>query len=181
MGWREEWASMRRWCRDGEVGAAWERLRDALARLPVEKRGYGFVHNDAHVWNLLLDPESAAARPKEEPELTLIDFDCAGYHWYQCDCAVALYSFLTLAAGGLETEAGPPEGVRENTFREFWAGYRRHRDPGADWMERLDLFLHYRRCLLFMPFQEQTAAHPAWRKRWKDRILAEDARLFGAG
>lgn len=177
-GWRGEWEFMRSWCRDEEVGAAWERIRDELERSPVEKRGYGFVHNDAHVWNLILDPESAAVRLGGEPELTVIDFDCANYHWYMTDTAVTLYSTVMLATGGIETEEGPPEGFREKVSRAFWEGYTRHREPGREWLDRLDFFLQYRRCLLFMPFQEQTAQHPAWRERWKRRILEENKRLF---
>lgn len=180
QGWRQEWASFRSWCRDDGVAAAWEHLRTALARMPVDKRGYGFVHNDAHAWNLLFDPESPAVRGGREPDFTLIDFDCANYHWFMNDCAVALYSTLILGGGGIETEKGPPAGFRDRVFGEFWQGYRRHREPGREWLDRLELFLQYRRCLLFMPFQEETARHPAWRKRWKENILAEDARLFPA-
>jgi amicoumacin kinase len=178
-GWREEWSGFRSWCRDDEVGAAWEHLRTALERLPVDKPGYGLVHNDAHVWNLLFDPESPAVRAGQEPDFTLIDFDVANFHWFMNDSAVALYSMLIIAGHGIETEQGPPPGFRERAFGEFWEGYGRHRDPGRSWLSRLDLFLQYRRCLLFMPFQEETAKQPAWRKRWKDRIRAEDERLFG--
>jgi Ser/Thr protein kinase RdoA (MazF antagonist) len=180
-GWRPEWEFFRSWCRDDEVGAAWERIRDELARLPVDKAGYGFVHNDAHVWNLIFDPNSEALRSGREPELTVIDFDCSNYHWYMADSAIALYSTLVLGGGGFETESGPPEGFRQKVFAAFWEGYRRHREPGAGWMDRLDLFLQFRRCESFMPFQEQTARHPAWRSRWKRRILDENNRLFGAG
>ncbi len=179
-GWRNEWEFFRTLCRDDEVGAAFERFKEELSRLPVDKAGYGFVHNDAHVWNMLLDPEAAAARPAEEPELTVIDFDCAGYHWYMMDSAIALDSTLSLAAGGLETQRGAPAGFREKAFSAFWDGYRRFRDPGREWLDRLDLFLQYHKCLLFMPFQEQTAKHPAWRKRWKQSILEGNKRLFGA-
>jgi Ser/Thr protein kinase RdoA (MazF antagonist) len=178
-GWRGEWESFRAWCRDDEVGAAWERIREELARLPVEKTGYGFVHNDAHAWNLIFDPESDAVRSGGEPEFTVIDFDCANYHWYMNDSAITLYSTLCMASGGMETAKGPPEGFRDKVFAAFWEGYRRHRDPGREWLDRIDLFLHYRRCLLFMPFQEQTAKHPAWRARWKSRIFEENMRLLG--
>jgi Ser/Thr protein kinase RdoA (MazF antagonist) len=178
-GWRDEWEFFRTWCKDDEVGQAWERLRDELLRLPVDKAGYGFVHNDAHVWNILCDPEWRHAASGDEPELTLIDFDCANYHWYMSDAAITLYSTLGLAAGGLETESGPPEGFREKAFAAFWEGYGRHRQPGQVWLDRLELFLHFRRCILFMPFQEETAKHPAWRERWKQRILEGNRRLFG--
>ncbi len=176
-GWRQEWSFFRSWCKDQEVGLAWEHVRDALTRLPVDKTGYGFVHNDAHVWNMLFDP--AATHATSEPVLTVIDFDCSGYHWFANDSAVALYSITILVSGGIESPARLPEGFRERAFGAFWDGYRRHRDPGQEWLRLTDLFLQYRRCLMFMPFQDATARDPSWRKRWKERIQMEDTRLFG--
>lgn len=129
-GWRDEWAFFRSWCKDEEVGLAWEHVRDALALLPADKEGYGFVHNDAHAWNMIFNPDEEAARSGGEPQLTVIDFDCAGYHWFINDSAVALYSILIMGSGGIETRSGPPEGFRDRAFRAFWEGYRRHRDPG---------------------------------------------------
>jgi amicoumacin kinase len=178
-GWRDEMASFREWGEDEEVGGAWDRLRRELEKLPVDKAGYGFTHNDAHAFNMIFDPAAEPGRSGGEPALTLIDFDVANYHWFMNDSAVALYSFGIMAAGGVETEKGPPEGFLEFAYAAFWEGYRRRRDPGAFWLERRDLFLQYRRCLMFVPFQAETAERPEWRSRWKSRILAEDKRLFG--
>jgi len=177
-GWRDEWAFFRQWCHDAEVGAAWERLRGALERLPVERAEYGFVHNDVHPGNAVLDP-AAAADGAAEPELLFIDFDVAGYHWFLNDAAAAIHGLASLRAGGLEHGAGLEPAELAEVGRPFWEGYRRHRVPGDAWMARLPLFLQYRRCLLFMPFQELTAARPEWRARWKGRIAAADAELFG--
>jgi Ser/Thr protein kinase RdoA (MazF antagonist) len=177
-GWREEWAFFSSWCQDDEVKAAWARLKDALEKLPIDKSSYGFVHNDAHAWNLIFDPETETARSGGEPEFTLIDFDVANYHFFLSDAANALYSIIVMGSGG--PEAGePPPGFVDWAFAQFWEGYRRFRDPAINRLERLDLFLQYRRCLMFMPFQEATAKNPAWRERWKGHILAEDKRLFG--
>jgi Ser/Thr protein kinase RdoA (MazF antagonist) len=178
-GWRDEMASFRDWCKDDEVRGAWDNLRIALSKLPVDKAGYGFVHNDAHAFNMLFDPDAEPGRSGGEPRLTLLDFDVANYHWFMNDSAIALYSFFIMSTGGIETLQEPPAGFRDFAFSAFWEGYRRHRDPGALWVEKIDLFLQYRRCLMFMPFQEETAKKPAWRSLWKSRILAEDKRLFG--
>jgi len=174
-GWRDEMAFFRTWCQVDAVRTAWDHLQSALERLPIEPRGYGFVHNDAHVANFLWNPE----QHQGEPSLAVIDFDVANYHWYLNDCAVALYSFGILGSGGIETEKGPDLSFVEQATRRFWEGYQRHKDPRDLGLDGLELFLQYRRCLLFMPFQEQTAQHPAWRRRWIDRILAADQRLFG--
>lgn len=179
-GWREEMAFFRAWCREERVGRAWDRLRQALEGLPVDRRGYGFVHNDAHADNLIHDPASAAAHAGHEPEFTVIDFDVANFHWFMNDCAAALYSFRIASLGGIEPAGRQtPPGYETQYAAWFWEGYRRHREPGQDWLARVDLFLHYRRCLLFMPFQEQTAQHPAWRDNWITRIEEGDRALFG--
>jgi len=134
----------------GRLHAAWDHLQVALEGL------------SPHVGNFLIDPNSSA----DEPELTILDFDVANYHWYLNDCAVALYSFGLQQTGGIETEARPPEGFAKRASGLFWEGYSRHKDPGSLDLDKLELFLQYRRCLLFMPFQEQTA-------------LEADRKLFG--
>lgn len=178
-GWREEMAFFRGWCHEERVGRAWDRLRAALETLPIDRKGYGFIHNDAHLWNLVFDPHVEPARSGGEPRFTVIDFDVANFHWFLTDCATALYSFTAAVRGGLEKPGDLPEGFEQRVTAWFWEGYRRHRDPGAEWVARLDLFLQYRRCLLFMPFQEETAKHPEWRQHWIRRIEEEDRRLFG--
>jgi Ser/Thr protein kinase RdoA (MazF antagonist) len=172
-GWRDESAFFRGWCREPRVARAWDRLAAELGRLPVDKAGYGFVHNDIHQGNLLL------ADAAGQPRFTLIDFDVANWHWYMNDCAIALYSFLSQARGGLESGRPLPAGFRERAFGAYWEGYGEFRDPGAAWLDRLELFLHYRRCLLFMPFQEASARQPAWRQRWIEAIEAGDRTLLG--
>lgn len=177
-GWREEWSFFRRWCRDDEVAAAWERLRGALEELPVDAAGYGFVHNDVHPGNVLLAPD-AARDGEAEPELRLIDFDVANLHWFASDAAAAIHGIAALRSSGPARGAGPTAAELEAAGRPFWEGYRRCRAPGEAWVARVPLFLQYRRCLLFMPSQELTAAHPEWRARWKRSIAEADAALFG--
>lgn len=172
-GWRSEHAFFASWCHDKVVAEVWDRLKTQLEQLPVDKAGYGFVHNDIHNGNLLFDP----ADNQTEPDFTLIDFDVANWHWFMNDCAIALYSFITMATGGLESGRPEPDGFRDWSFGCFWEGYRRWREPGSLWLECLELFLHYRRCLLFMPHQELSAEHPEWRQRWIAAIVEGDRRL----
>ncbi len=178
-GWREEMDFFASWCAEPRVARAWERLRTALAELAIKPEAYGFIHNDAHLWNFLFDPQSQAARSGSEPQLCLIDFDVANFHWYLADCAAAIYSFHILARGMEEPGRSLPTGFEDGPVRLFWEGYRRHRDPGPDWQRHVDIFLHYRRCLLFMPFQEQTKQRPDWRDSWLAAIEAGDKKLFG--
>jgi Ser/Thr protein kinase RdoA (MazF antagonist) len=171
-------------CQDEAVRRAWGNLRTALAAKPKVKGEYGFVHNDAHVWNILFDPASVPPGPDGsplagEPELHIIDFDVANFHWFLCDCATTLYSFLQMLGRRPDLGDDLPEGFREFSFSRFWEGYRRRRPVPATWLEELDIFLHYRSCLLFTVFQGQTARDPSWRDSWAARIAASDKRLFG--
>ena len=172
-GWQAEMDFFRSWCDEPVVALAWDHLREALSVLPETPGEYGFVHNDLHLANLLFDPQAPGPL-----KMTVIDFDVANNHWFMADCAIALYSLACLGAGGLETASGPPVGWNERAWSSFWTGYRRKRVPSPAEMSRLNLFLHYRRCLLFMPLQTETAHDPAWRSRWIARIVEEDRRLF---
>lgn len=173
-GWRQEMSFFRSWCQEPAVADAWDHLREALSSLSTSPAVYGFVHNDLHLANLIYDPEAAGPLG-----LTVIDFDVANDHWYMADAAIALYSLACLGAGGLETASGPPPGWNDRAWPAFWRGYQRHRIPSDEEKTWVELFVHYRRCLLFMPLQNETAKDPAWRSRWVSRIVDEDARLFG--
>ncbi|MBN1413044.1 MAG: phosphotransferase [Spirochaetales bacterium] len=177
--WPEEWEFFRSWCKDDEVGKAWEHLKSAVEGLPVDGSVYGFVHNDAHAANFIMSPDSIMYHGKNPPDLTLIDFDVAGFHFFACDAATTLYSFLSLETGGIENNKKVDKERKRFLYDAFLRGYQQNRSLPPDWMDHLRLFMQYRRCLLFMPFQEQTAKYPAWRDRWKARIREEDGKLFG--
>ncbi|MBN1696329.1 MAG: phosphotransferase [Spirochaetales bacterium] len=177
--WTEEWEFFRSWCRDDEVGSAWERLKHAVLRLDVERKVYGFIHNDAHAANFIFNPASATGQERNKFDLTLIDFDVARFHFFTCEVAAALYSFVSLETGGLETIRTLDKDRKRFLYSSFMKGYEQFRSPLPEWLDHLRLFIQYRRCLLFMPFQEQTAKYPAWRKRWKKRIMENDKKLFG--
>jgi Ser/Thr protein kinase RdoA (MazF antagonist) len=178
-GWQDEMAFFREWCQEDRVRVAWDHLEYALGKLSISKANYGFIHNDAHVWNMIFDPDAEPACSGGEPAFTLIDFDVANFHWFMCDCATVLYSFEILAGAGIEKPDGVlPAGFRESCRVLFWEGYRCHKDPGADFQAQLELFFQYRRCLLFMPMQSETATQPQWRKYWIESIEAHDRRLF---
>lgn len=183
--WQQEMAMFREWCQEDTVREAWDHLRTALGKLPTTPDRYGFVHNDAHVWNMLFDPQAVPPGPDGtplagEPVLTLLDFDVAGQHWFLSDCANCLYSFvLMVAQPGVEKLPKDLPGFKDWSFAKFWEGYRRWRPVTAEWLQDLELFLQYRRCLMFMPFQNETAKNPGWRKSWMATISRADRELFG--
>lgn len=85
--WNDEWQSFNEWCQEDVVRERWHEIRNQLAKLPIEPNSYGLIHNDPHLWNILV----------EGSRLTLIDFDLAGYHWFMMDLGIAIYTALCLA------------------------------------------------------------------------------------
>lgn len=161
-GWESELNSFHSWCKDEEVKAAWLGLKDELQALPVDREGYGFTHNDLHLDNMLA----------QENLLTVIDFDVATPHWFACDMAIALYSIFTYASQG-QAECPPLDAAApKRLFGLFLQGYEKANRLDAYWLERLELFLRYRRMLLFTVFSEDLArSNPGQYSEWKNRIV----------
>lgn len=171
LGWEQEWRGFYEMCEDPEVKAYWRTLHDRLAALPQTRQSFGFIHNDAHVQNLVLDGEPGAGGT-----LTLLDFDVANYHWFINDVMVAFQHLLFEITGGMErplTDAAP---LRE-WLADFMAGYEteNHLDPW--WLGQLNLFIAYRRTLLFTVMQGWLQTQPETCARWKEMILTEPAIL----
>jgi Ser/Thr protein kinase RdoA (MazF antagonist) len=61
---REEWDGFYTWCQDDEVKRKWLDIRHRLDALPITREALGFIHNDPHLMNLLVDGN----------RITLLDF-----------------------------------------------------------------------------------------------------------
>jgi Ser/Thr protein kinase RdoA (MazF antagonist) len=160
--WREEWQGFYEWGKDEQVRKKWLEIRDRLERLPVSRNGFGFIHNDPHQWNLLADGE----------RLTLLDFDVANHHWFINDIAIACQGLLFSTAGGMERPL--QDQGRLHTFLDsLLTGYERENHLDGEWLERLDLFIAYRRILLFTVMQGWIQSKPELHESWKGMILEE--------
>jgi Ser/Thr protein kinase RdoA (MazF antagonist) len=51
-------------------------------------------------------------------------------------------------------------------------GYTREHDLPSEWLERLDLFIAYRRILLFTVMNDWIRSKPEWHASWKGMILS---------
>jgi Ser/Thr protein kinase RdoA (MazF antagonist) len=159
--WQEEWDGFYRWSQDDQVKRKWVEIRRELEALPVTREVFGFVHNDPHIWNLLVDGD----------RITLLDFDVANHHWFVSDIAIACQSVLGLLSGGL----GGPVHDRDKLLRFldlFLEGYEREHRLGDEWLDRMDLFIAYRRILLFTALQGWIRSQPGLHSSWKEMILS---------
>ena len=160
--WREEWRSFYDWSRDDQVREKWVEILADLERLPVNRQTFGFIHNDPHQWNLLVDGD----------RLTLIDFDVANHHWFINDIAIACQSILFSRSGGMDRPVDDRKKLLE--FLDcFLAGYEREHRLDQEWLDRLDLFIAYRRILLFTAMQGWIQSKPELHKTWKEMILSQ--------
>lgn len=159
--WEEEWAGFYDWCQDEDVKAAWVALKKQLDALPITREAFGFIHNDPHIWNLR----------RSGDRITVLDFDVANHHWFVTDIGIVLQSVLIFHTGGFH---GP---VRDHAklvaFLDcFTEGYARENALPAAWWNRLDLFIAYRRMLLFIVMHDWARSQPALHASWKEMILA---------
>ncbi len=162
LGWENEWRFFDSFCKDDEVREQWRALKRQLDELPQERDGFGFTHNDLHIENLLFS----------QGEITVLDFDVACPHWFACDLAIALYSIFTYAANGtLERPPADPQWLKKVAAR-FLEEYESEYPLAPYWRQRLNLFLHYRRMLLFTIFSPELIRQDSERhEEWRSRIL----------
>jgi Ser/Thr protein kinase RdoA (MazF antagonist) len=154
---------------DTALRAAWLRVKERLRALPRARENFGFVHNDPHEQNLIVDGE----------RLTLIDFDVANYHWFAAELAIAMQGKMFAQTGGIErpcTDAAPLRAFLD----AFLSGYARENTLEAAELARIDLFIHYRRLLLFTVMQGWLATQPDLRAGWWRMIETEPEVLGGA-
>ena len=167
--WQEEWDDFYRWCPDEDVKQKWLEMRARLEKLPRSRQDFGFIHNDAHLWNLLVD----------ETTITLLDFDVANHHWFMTDIAIACQSVLFDLTGGMNRPLVDQSKLRE-FVRIFMEGYLREYPLDPARLEQLDLFIAYRRTLLFIVMHGWISSQPEMHAGWK-RMILEEPEVAGRG
>ncbi|MBN1310324.1 MAG: phosphotransferase [Anaerolineae bacterium] len=159
--WQEEWTGFHSWCPDDEVKSVWVEIKQELDKLPKTRGVFGFIHNDPHIWNLLADGD----------QITLLDFDVANHHWFINDIAIACQSILTFLSGGMSRPVHNREKLHA-FLKFFMEGYEREYHLSPEWMNRLDLFIAYRRILLFIVMNGWIKSQPELHTSWKQMILS---------
>jgi Ser/Thr protein kinase RdoA (MazF antagonist) len=147
---------------EDDVQEKWVEIREQLETLPITREAYGFIHNDPHLWNLHIDGD----------RITVLDFDVANHHWFVNDIAIACQSILFDQTGGMDRPVHDRE--RLLTFLgAFLAGYAHEHTLSSEWLSRLDLFIAYRRILLFIVMYAWIRSEPNRHASWKEMILSQ--------
>ncbi|MCP4421513.1 MAG: phosphotransferase, partial [Chloroflexi bacterium] len=166
--WRGEWESFNNWIQDADVKSKWVEIGQQLAALPIDRDSFGFIHNDPHIWNLLV----------ADNRITLLDFDVANHHWFVNDIAIACQNILIFLSGGMN---GPVHHRDKliGFLESFLEGYTRENRLPPEWLKRLDLFIAYRRILLFTVMNDWVQSQPKLHASWKKMILTQPEIIGG--
>ncbi len=157
----KEWEHFYRWIPDPEVKEAWLKLRSELDALPQTRENFGFIHNDAHPGNIL----SAGER------LILIDFDVSNYLWFMVDIAICIYSEYSRVKFHSPWGKRSPE-LDQIFVQPFMQAYESENKLPAGEYARIELFLNYRRFLMFACFYDQIKDNnPAYLEIFKQEII----------
>lgn len=171
LGWQQEWQDFYDWCRDPEVKDYWLVMRAKLAALPTQRDSFGFIHNDPHMENILVESD-----PLGRHTMTLLDFDVANCHWFITDISIALQSVLFRVSGGMDQPLHDLPAA-QHFLTHFMEGYQAENQLDPAWLGHLNLFINYRRALLFTVMQDWIETKPDLHASWKHMILSE-AQVF---
>ncbi|MFC3746908.1 phosphotransferase enzyme family protein [Paenibacillus sp. GCM10012306] len=160
MNWEGEWNSFYSWCKDVEVKQAWKSLKRELSELPINRDTFGFIHNDPHINNIML----------EQDRIVLIDFDVACYHWFANDIAIASQFLLFSTAGGMKEPFKDMDSLK-SFYTHFMNGYETENHLDALFLNNLELFINYRRLLMYTVSQSWLESNPQENEAWKRMIL----------
>ena len=160
--WREELNGFINWCGDEEVKDVWCSLRKRIEALPLSRRTYGMVQNDPHMENLLIHSN----------KLSLIDFDVSNCHFFACDIAIAIQSVLFTLSGGIERPL-TDSGALSHFVSHILKGYRRECEFPVQSLDDVELFISYRRALLFTVMQDWLKTAPRQFESWKRMTIEQ--------
>ncbi len=158
--WREELINFHNICGDEDVKAAWLKMLEKAERLKQTRDTFGFVHNDPHMQNVLV----------YEGKVSLLDFDVANCHFFAADLAIAIQSVLFTLGGGIDRPVQNKKAIAFFTDALF-AGYQEENDLIPEIKDAVNLFIDYRRLLLFTVMEEWLNSQPEVRAGWKALIL----------
>lgn len=160
LGWQDEWNIFYNWCSDDEVKKCWTSMKDVLSNLPFTRDTHGFIHNDPHTENILVNKN----------KIVLIDFDVANFNWFAADIAIASQSLLFSVTGGMERPITDISKLKY-FYEHFLKGYETENHLDNYFIENIDIFINYRRMLLFTVLQDWLATEPDKKESWKNMIL----------
>ena len=138
--WYNNWASLPQYNSniDEEVRSFERKYIQALNSLPKSKDTYGIIHADIHTSNFFID----------NGHITIFDFDDCEFNWYVNEIAMLL--FQELQGSGISNDNKKERTEFAETFLSaYLKGYIKENPIDKDWILRIDLFMRYRRIMIY--------------------------------
>jgi Ser/Thr protein kinase RdoA (MazF antagonist) len=157
--WQGENAHFRARCRDDAFAAVWDRLCEKMTDLPRDPAGFGLIHNDLHLSNVLL---------REDGELSVLDFDVCAWHWFVTDVATAMAHVIWELRGTAPALITPFAST-------FLGAYREQHPLDPAWSEHLDDFMRYRMALFALAMTDEFGGQtPPWLADVRAWVLSDE-------
>ena len=148
------------WCKEPEIKNAWIEMKQYLSKMPKGLDDYGFIHNDNHQRNILVNNN----------EITLIDFDCASRQFFIQDIITPTQGIMFDIVGGMLSPLNDKDRLK-HFFDSFINGYETQNHLEDRWYQEIPMFLNYRRMLLFTCMQDWLNTEPELKKNFIKNIL----------
>lgn len=159
-GYSDEMEFFTSWCKDPEIKKKWQELKKELDVMNRDSNSYGFIHNDNHQKNILVD----------KGNITLIDFDCATNQYFMQDIITPAQGIMFDETGGIMS---PYTGAdRLHRFIDsFLNGYEQSNHIDDACLKDINTFFNYRRLLLYTCMQDWVCSVPELKKGFTDNIM----------
>ncbi|WP_146005385.1 phosphotransferase enzyme family protein [Haloimpatiens massiliensis] len=145
---------------DKKVLDVWNKIVSKLKALPKDKDSYGLIHNDFHQYNFFINKDN---------KLTVFDFDDCLYSWFIYDIAIAFYHVVAcVPANELQNQIN----FAWSFIGAFLQGYTKENVIDSYWIEKIPLFLEYRRLCSYMFFVKMWSQEniEPWQKEYLERM-----------
>lgn len=160
MGYASEMSFFTDWCKDPDIKKTWSILKERLDKLPRERNEYGFIHNDNHQKNIIMNGN----------DITLIDFDCACNQFFIQDITTPAQGIMFNITGGMLSKVKDEDRLKQ-FFDKFINGYETANHLDNKWYDLIPTFINYRRMLLFSCMQDWLNTEPDLKNAMKNNIL----------
>ncbi len=161
FGYQDEVNFFTNWCKEETVKEEWRKMALTLSKLPINRNTYGFIHNDNHQHNIIV----------RDKHITLIDFDVSSCNFFLQDITVPAQGIMFDLSGGMTNEFHDKEPLK-HYFYYFINGYETENHVEDFWLKQIDVFLNYRRLLLFTCMQDYLNYNTELKKNFLSMIEA---------
>lgn len=145
---------------DKKLISMWNKIINELKILPKDKNSYGLIHNDFHQYNFFVNKDN---------KLTVFDFDDCLYSWFIYDITIAFYHAVACVPAN---ESQKRINFAGSFIESFLKGYTKENIIDSYWIEKIPLFLEYRRLCSYMFFVKMWSKEniDPWQKEYLERM-----------